>query len=104
MPASVVYQAIEPAVIGYGGVYQLFDFFNLRNIARNKVRLAWAGFSNFGSERRAFGLMPRAEDHLRPCRNERFDTTFANPFAAAGADRHFVFVFHEKTLFRDKLI
>src|SRR5258705_8242950 len=97
MPAGVVYQAIEPAVIGYSGVYQLVDFLSLRNIAWNKVRLPWAAFSNFGSERRAFGLMPRAEDHLRSCRNERFDAAFANPFAAAGNDGHFVFVFHEKT-------
>src|ERR1700730_18115736 len=94
MPACIIDQAIQPPVSIDRHVYQPFDLVGLRNVARNKLRLAWSSSVQFRSQGLTLCFMTCAKDNFRPCSDECLDAAFTDSFAAPGYDDHLVFVCH----------
>src|SRR5580765_3950444 len=92
MPASVVYEAINPAVLLHCGVDQVLDLEGFGNVTKNERGFAGSCSVQFIRDRLTFLCFARAEDDHRSGVNKSLYTTFADAFASASNDYYFVCV------------
>ena len=94
VPAGVVNQAVDAAVLGHHGVDHALDVVGFGHVALDELHAAGALGIELCLERFAFADIPRTEDNCCAGIGKNAYTALADPFAATGDDGDFVVVAH----------